>query len=141
MLDPFYSLRSLRSLFIAAVTLSALLLASASFAAAQQPFTAKAFADAQARGDTVLVEIHADWCPTCKAQLPILNKLSSEPAFSKVVRLRVDFDDQKTVVKQFGARMQSTLIVFQGKKEIQRSVGVTDEKAIRALVAAGVHKT
>lgn len=112
----------------------------AALAAPQQPFTDKAFNEAQARGDTVMVEIHADWCPTCKAQLPILNKLSTEPAFGKVVRLRVDFDDQKAVVKRFGARMQSTLIVFHGKKEVARSVGVTEEPAIRDLFAKGVAK-
>ena len=137
MLNP---ARTMRSLFAIVAMLAAMLTAPTSFAAPQQPFTAKAFADAQARGDTVLVEIHADWCPTCKAQLPILNKLSAEPSFGKGVRLSVVFDSQKDVGKQFGARMQSTLIVFQGKKEIQRSVGVTDEKAIRALVEAGVKK-
>ena len=107
-------------------------------AAAQQPFTAKAFAAAQASGNPVLIEIHADWCPTCKAQEPILGKLSAEPVFSKIVRLRVDFDKQKDIVKQFRARYQSTLMLFKGKTEVARSMGETDEAEIRAMLKKAV---
>ena len=103
-------------------------------AANQQPFDVRAFQAAQESGKPILVEIHADWCPTCKAQLPILNKLSSEPVFANLARFRVDFDTQKNVVKRFGARMQSTLVLFKGKIELARSVGETGEDKIRAML-------
>ena len=45
------------------------------------PFSAEAFKAAQASGSPILVEIHADWCPTCKAQNPILDKLTSAEKF------------------------------------------------------------
>ncbi len=106
----------------------------AALASAQQPFTEQAFQAAQEAGKPVLIEIHADWCPTCKAQLPILNKLSQQPAYSGVERLRVDFDSQKAVVKRFKATTQSTLVLFKGKTEIARSVGETDESRIRAML-------
>src|SRR5579863_5200744 len=92
--------------FAVLVLLAAPLLA---YAGIQRPFDQQAFKDAQSAGKPVLIEIHADWCPTCKAQLPILNKLSAEPTYSNVVRFRVDFDSQKDLVKKFGARTQSTL--------------------------------
>ena len=38
-------------------------------------YSAEAFKAAQASGSPILVEIHADWCPTCKAQKPIIDKL------------------------------------------------------------------
>jgi hypothetical protein len=41
---------------------------------------------------------------------------------------------QKEVVRRFGARMQSTLVVFKGNKEEGRSVGDTDRKSIAALL-------
>lgn len=85
-------------------------------------------------GKPILVEIHADWCPTCKAQQPILNKLSGETTFSNVVRLKVDFDTQKDLLKQFNAKMQSTLVLYKGKTEIARSVGETDESRIRTML-------
>ena len=103
-------------------------------AATEQAFSAQAFKAAQDAGKPILVEIHADWCPTCKAQQLILNKLSGEAAFSDVVRLKVNLDNQKDLLKQFNARMQSTLILYKGKTEIARSVGETDEGRIRAML-------
>jgi len=125
----------LRRVFIAV----AFLLASVSAqAAGQRPFDAKAFQAAQASGRPILVEIHADWCPTCKAQLPILNKLSGEPGFANLARFRVDFDSQKDVVKGLGARVQSTLVLFKGKTELARSVGETSEDKIRAMLSKAI---
>jgi thioredoxin 1 len=98
------------------------------------PFSAEAFKAAQASGSPILVEIHADWCPTCKAQNPILDKLTAATKFKDLKVFRVDFDAMKPVVKQFGAQMQSTLIVFKGAAEQGRSVGDTKEASIAALL-------
>ena len=98
------------------------------------PFSAEAFKAAQASGSPILVEIHADWCPTCKAQKPILEKLTADPKFRDLVVFRVDFDSMKPVVKEFGAQMQSTLIVFKGSAEQGRSVGDTKQDSIAALL-------
>lgn len=99
-----------------------------------QPFNAQSFADAQKTGVPILVAIHASWCPTCKAQKPILSKLTSDPKFKKLAFFEVDFDSQKDLVRSFGARMQSTLIVFKGNKEEGRSVGDTNEASIETLL-------
>ena len=98
------------------------------------PFSAEAFKAAQVAGSPILVEIHADWCPTCKAQKPILDRLTSEPKFKDLKIFRVDFDAMKPAVKEFGAQMQSTLIVFKGAAEQGRSVGDTKEASIAALL-------
>ena len=98
-------------------------------------FSAGALADAQKSGKPVLVEIHAPWCPTCKAQAPILDKLLGSEKFKAFQTLAVDFDSQKEDVKALKANMQSTLIVYKGDKEVGRSVGVTDAAAIEALLA------
>ena len=100
----------------------------------QRPFDARAFDAAQNAGKPVLVEVHAYWCPTCKAQLPVLDKLSKEPKYSDIVRFRVDFDSQKDVVKLFKARIQSTLVLYKGRNEVARSAGETDEARIRAML-------
>ena len=92
-----------------------------------------AFKAAQAAGQPILVEIHAGWCPTCKAQKPIIDKLAEAPKFKDLKIFRVDFDDMKPVVKAFGAKMQSTLIVFKGATETGRSVGDTRDVSIAAL--------
>ncbi len=114
------------------------LVAAAQFGSARAntavPFSAEAFKAAQASGSPNLVEIHADWCPTCKAQKPILDKLTADPKFKDLKIFRVDFDTMKPEVRQFGAQMQSTLIVFKGTVEQGRSVGDTKEVSIAALL-------
>lgn len=64
----------------------------------------------------------------------ILNKLSDQPRYGGLVRLRVDYDKHKDVVKEFKAKKQSTLVVYKGDKELGRAVGITSEEKIRALV-------
>jgi thioredoxin 1 len=104
------------------------------FAGTPVPFSEGAFKTAQASNSPILVQIHADWCPTCKAQSPILDKLTADPKFRNLKIFRVDFDTMMPVVKRFGAQMQSTLIVFKGAAEQGRSVGDTKEASIAALL-------
>ena len=122
----------------AAASLPAALLAAGlcqpASAATAVPFSEESFKAAQAAGSPILVEIHADWCPTCKAQSPILDRLTADPKFKDLKVFRVDFDDMKPVVKRFGAQMQSTLIVFKGETEKGRSVGDTRQASISALL-------
>jgi thioredoxin 1 len=94
----------------------------------------KAFATAQSAGKSILVDIYATWCPTCKAQEPILADLQKSEKFKDFVVFRVDFDDQKDVVKRFGARSKSTLIVYKGTVEAGRSVGDTRRASIESLL-------
>jgi thioredoxin 1 len=103
-------------------------------AAGVVPYSDAAFKAAQAAGQPILVEVHADWCPTCKAQTPIIGKLAADPKFKDLKIFRVDFDAMKPTVKAFGAQMQSTLIVFKGATEAGRSVGDTKEASIAALL-------
>jgi thiol-disulfide isomerase/thioredoxin len=113
-------------------------LASAASASDKKPFTAAAFEAAQAGGKPILIDVSASWCPTCKAQAPILSKLMNEPRFKNVVAFNVDYDSQKDVLKRFNVQRQSTLIVFKGKQEAGRSVADTNPGSIEALLAKGI---
>ena len=124
---------SRRSILIATAAAIAVAISPA-FAASPQPFNAQAFADAQRAGKPILIAIHASWCPTCKAQTPILNALTNDPKFKNLVYFVVDFDSQKDLVRRFGARVQSTLIAFKGDKEQGRSAGDTNRASIAALL-------
>jgi thioredoxin 1 len=128
-----------RRSFIGAAGGCALLLAAGTaIAATPVPFTDAAFRSAKAAGKPILVEVSAPWCPTCKAQKPILSELTSRPEFGGLVVLDVDFDSQKDVVRSLSARTQSTLIVFKSGEEVGRSVGDTDPASIEALLRSAL---
>jgi thiol:disulfide interchange protein len=124
--------------------LAALLLLSLAFAApaiAQpiQPFSTAALKAAQAKGQAVLVDAYASWCPTCRKQEPIINALSKNPAFDKLLILRLDYDNQNAEKRELGIVQQSTLIAFDGGKETGRLVGVTDADEIKKLAQSALH--
>jgi thioredoxin 1 len=124
-----------RQLMSAALGLAALAATMPLAGAMQkQSFDAKAFAAAQTAGKPILVEVTAPWCPTCKAQAPILAKLTADPKFKNLQVFEVDFDSRKDVLKTLNVRKQSTLIVFKGKTEAGRSTGDTAESSIAALL-------
>ncbi len=112
----------------------ALALSAPLYALDKKPFDAKAFEDAQAAGKPTLVEVHASWCPICKAQTPILANLSNTPKFKDIVRFNIDFDSQKDLLRKFNVQKQSTLIAFKGKQEVARSTGDTNAGSIERLL-------
>jgi thioredoxin 1 len=104
-----------------------------SLASAGQPFDAKAFQVSQAAGKSILVDVTAPWCPTCKQQQPIVEEI--EKGHPDLVVYEVDFDTAKDALRQFRVQHQSTLILFKGLKEVARSTGETDPVPLRSLVA------
>lgn len=88
----------------------------------------------QKAGKSILMEVHAPWCPTCRVQAPIINELLEEKEYQAITLLRIDFDSQKDALKKFNVSKQSTLIVFKGEKETGRSTGDTAFEKIEALV-------
>lgn len=102
--------------------------------AGETEFTQSKFDDLLKSGAAILVSVHADWCPTCRAQAPIIEKMLGEEAYKDIHALRVDFDTQQDVVKAFGAFKQSTLIVFKAGREVGRSLGDTSPEGIKSLL-------
>ena len=128
----------LRSLLLAIVTSAALLVSLPASAAEWKPFDAASFAAAKKEGKSILVDIFAAWCPTCRAQNPILVQLTREPKFKDLVVFKVDFDTQKDDVRALKAQSQSTLIAYKGETETDRSVGDTNRASIAALVESAL---
>jgi thioredoxin 1 len=128
-----------RRYFLATATLGAAV-AFSSLAAAMTPqaYTEQDFAAAQAAGKPILLHITAPWCPTCKAQRPILSKLEAESKFKNLVTFNIDFDTSKPLLRKLHVAQQSTLIVYKGKKEVGRSTGDTDAASIAALLAKAI---
>lgn len=129
-------LKTFRRLALPAIVLVASLVSAQ--AAERRVFDPADFAATQLAGGRILIDISATWCPTCKAQKPIIEGLAAMPENASLVIYDVDFDSMKDVVRGFGARQQSTLISFLGADETARSVGDTNPDSIAALLASSV---
>lgn len=118
------------------LTLLAAWLSLGSLAAAAEfrAFSPEAFAQAQAEGRPILVEAHANWCPTCRMQSPIVRRVAAGAEFERLIVFTLDFDAQATERRALGVRTQSTLIAYSGRTETSRSVGDTNPQSITALL-------
>ena len=121
--------RSIRSFFVAA----GLSLAAVAAFAGEMPFNKAEFDAALAKGTPVIVDFAASWCPTCKAQKPIVQSLLAEPKLKPVTLFLADFDTELALKKQLGVTQQSTFVVFKGGKEVGRSTGQTQKDVISKL--------
>lgn len=124
---------------VATVVALGLSLTPPAHAAGREAFSEERFRALQDEGALVLVDVSAEWCPTCARQADVLARYrEARPEVSLHV-LRVDFDAQKEWVTHFKAPRQSTLILFRGHERRWFSVAETDEATIFAAIdeAAG----
>ncbi len=119
---------------IGAVVIGAMQLSAKADTAGWQTYDAAEFTMAQNKGKTIVVDVYADWCPTCRAQAPILDQLRTEKASGDVQFVKVNFDDEKTFLRQHRIPRQSTVLVFKGKKEVARSIAETNRNRLRNVV-------
>lgn len=108
-----------------------------------EPFTEARFRALQAEGALILVDVAADWCPTCRRQKTILARFQEQHPEAGLRILTVDFDRQKEWVKHFKAPRQSTFILFRGEAQQWFAVAEVGEEIIfdRLLRAAGASVT
>jgi|SRR5271155_3536299 len=103
-----------------------------------KPYSETTFKEATTAGKTVLLDFHADWCPVCRRQGPLIESLAQEDKLKDVVVLKVNYDDEGALKKQLKVSIQSTLIVFKGEKEVTRATGMTDKDKLRELIEKGL---
>lgn len=125
-----------------ALALSTLALTAAAPALAQQAaepaftrYQANNFQQTLASGAPIVVHVHADWCPTCRAQLSAFSALGAQ-AFRGARLIRVDFDADKAFLQQYNVRGQSTILVFKGGREVGRIVGQSSREAVAQVLSA-----
>lgn len=102
--------------------------------AANIPFDQANFENLLKQGKPVVLHIHADWCPTCRAQQAVLDDLLPLVEYKDLPVLRANFDNEKTLLRTYKIRKQSTFIIFKNGKEVTRSTGETDSTRIAALL-------
>ncbi|VEI58975.1 protein Trx [Pasteurella multocida] len=116
------------------VFLATLFISFQAFAVDFKPFEQAAFDSAIKNHKPVLIDVYADWCPTCKRQLRVLEPMLKEEKFKEYTVFKVGYDEQKEVLKNFKVTRQSTLILFNEGKEVRRSIAETSEDGLRRFI-------
>ncbi|MEM9501198.1 MAG: thioredoxin family protein [Pseudomonadota bacterium] len=119
---------------IAALVVAAMQLSAQSETKGWDVYDEASFMMAQGKGKTIVVDVYADWCPTCRTQAPILDQLRAERQSSDILFVKVNFDDEKKFLRQHRVPRQSTVLVFKGETEVARSIAQTNRQKLRGVV-------
>ena len=80
------------------------------------------------RKGRVLVDFYADWCGPCKRLMPILEDIKD------IDILKVNVDSFGDLSRNFGIMSIPTLILFDNKKEIKKSIGFKTREEILDMI-------
>jgi len=111
----------------------------AAFAGEIKPYNAADFNKLAAQGKPILLDIRADWCPTCAAQAPVIRDLMAQSKYKDLTTFTINFDTDTALLLAYHVEVQSTLIVLRGKQEAGRSVGDTSRQSIERLLNTVIH--
>lgn len=68
----------------------------------------------------ILIDFWAEWCRPCKMFSPILDEISDE---CSIWIGKINADENKKMVEQYGVISLPTTIIFEDGKEVKRIIG------------------
>lgn len=80
----------------------------------------------------VLIDFWASWCGPCQMLLPVVEELAGEVEHAKICKINVD--EQSELAQQFQVMTIPTLVVMNGGKVLNRSVGVKPKEEILKML-------
>ena len=80
----------------------------------------------------VLLDFYADWCGTCKAMSPVLDKFQST---SDVELVKVNVDENRELAQQYGVRGIPCFVYLENGITKGRAVGVQSLQQLKELCA------
>ena len=80
----------------------------------------------------VLIQYTAKWCSPCRVLTPILEKIETE--YPDVIFGKIDIDENRECVLSLGIKSVPTVILYNGEKIINQSVGVKPLTYYRQII-------
>ena len=116
----------------------ALALSSTALAVEKAAFSTDRFDALRKQNALVLVDIYANWCPTCARQQIILSEWIEENSDAPLHILQVNYNRQRDAVIDLRATRQSTLILYHGDERIWMTVAETRPEHIHEALETGL---
>lgn len=82
--------------------------------------------DATVASGVTLVDFWAPWCPPCRAQGPIVEKLA-DSYDGKAVVAKINVDEEGEAATKYNVSSIPTLVILKNGKEVKRFVGLQQE--------------
>ncbi len=95
-------------------------------------FTFQKFKSAQEKNKTIVVNSWYKYCGTCKAQSKIFAEAIKD--FKNVEFLFYDQTKNKEIAESLNIKYWSTIVVFKGKNEIAREIGLVEKEDIYRII-------
>jgi thioredoxin 1 len=90
------------------------------------------FAEMTGKGVAV-VDFWAEWCPPCRMQGPIIEKIAEAYAGRAVVG-KLDTDASRNTASSFGVQSIPTIIILKDGQESKRMVGLQTEAKLKEVL-------
>ena len=81
----------------------------------------------------VLINFFAPWCAPCKKMEPFISKMQKENS-DKVVIVRLNADDNKTIMKELKVEELPTLLLYENKNLKWKSSGFVSEEDLKKQI-------
>ena len=79
--------------------------------------------------EPALVDFWAPWCGPCRIQGPTVEKVA-ENFDGRAIVAKINVDENPDAASKYGVMSIPTIVIFKGGSELQRFVGVRQEKEL-----------
>ncbi len=99
-------------------------------------FKLEEFYKLQSEDKTIVINSWNKYCSTCAAQTKIFSKAINE--FKEIEFLFYEQTENENIAKALGVKYWTTILVFKGKKEVGREIGLIKKDDIYTLIKKGI---